>query len=341
MSGNFVMRGEPALYNKFVRARAAVDSGVDLVIELPVPYALSSAEYFAMGAVSLLDSLGGVDFLSFGSETGDIDALYEIAKILNDTQTVEQIKTLGKKGMPVFSCYESILKEEYRETIKAPNNILGINYIKALLKLDSSIKACTVKREKTDYNDRIARDNFASATAIRELLKNKEDIKSYIPETAFELIKDYEPVLEENINESLVYALRMKEKEEFLKYADTGEGLHNLIKKASDKFSSIEQIVMGIKSKRYSYTRIKRILYNIYLDIPKELREQKPNYARVLAFSKKGQEIMAYLKEKSSIPIITNLKKEMLDSFPMLNYDLKAGKIYSLLSKGYEERIIL
>lgn len=341
MSGNFVMRGEPALYGKFARAKAAVLSGVDLVIELPVPYALASAEYFAYGAVSILDSLNIVDYLSFGSEAGDIQSLTEIADIMLKKSTMEKIRENSKKGRNLFEAYEEIFSKKHQEILKTPNNILAINYIKALKRLNSPVTPYTVERIKNGYNDITPKEEFASATALRELLKNNEEISSYIPDTAFRVLEDEKPVFEEDFNQSLIYALRIKGKEEYLKYGDTGEGLHNLIKRTADINNNIFDAAMAIKSKRYSYTRIKRILYNIFLDIPGHLRTNKPEYARVLAFNEKGQKLMSEIKNKSDFPVFTNVKKEMTEKFEGLSYDIAAGRIYQLANPDYKERIML
>lgn len=341
MSGNFVMRGEPALYSKYARAKAAALSGVDLVVELPVPYALSSAEYFAYGAVSLLNSLNTVDYISFGSELGDVDCLEEIADIMLEKSTVEKIKENSKKGLNLFEAYTKIFSDEHQEILKTPNNILAVNYIKALKKLESPMIPYTVKRIKSGYNDTLPKEDFASATALRELLRNNERISLYMPKNAYSILKDEKPVFEEAFNQSLVYSLRIKSKEDYLKYADTGEGLHNLIKRAADSYNNISDITMAIKSKRYSYTRIKRILYNIFLDIPGNLRKNKPEYARVLAFNEKGQKLMSELKDKSDIPVFTNVKKGMSENLSTLSYDILAGRIYQLANPEYKERIML
>ena len=344
MSGNFVMRGEPALYNKFLRAKAATLSGVDLVIGLPVCYALSSAEYFAKGAVALLNSLNIVDYISFGSECGDISALSEIAETLLKEETIESIKEKSKTGVPVFEAYSSLFDEEKQEILKSPNNVLAINYIKALKNLKSNMIPHTVKRIKSGYNDKMPTEEFASATAIREFLKENRDISLYLPENCTEIFKDAEPSFEEEFSQSLIYSLRVKEKEEYLKYADVGEGLHNLIKRASTENSSIYDVAMGIKSKRYSYTRIKRILYNIYLDIPSFMRENSPECAKVLAFNEKGKELLAEIKKVLDIPIFTNETREMYDKFKTLDVEKRADNIYKLIcgkKQGFTEKIIL
>ncbi len=331
MSGNFVMRGEPALFNKFLRAKSAVTGGADLVIELPVPYALSSAEYFAEGGVRILESLKGIDYLSFGSETGNIEALTAIADKLLCEKTKKAIRENSKAGIPVFSAMAKEFGEEENEILKTPNNILAVNYIKALKKINSSITPYSVKRKMADYNDISANGNFISATGMREYLKAGKDISPYIPEASYSLIKDYEPVFEEEFDKILAYALRIKTSEDFLKYADVSEGLENLLIKSVREVFTVKETAEYLKSKRYAYTRIKRILFNILLDIPKGEREKKPEYARVLGFNEKGKELMSYLNKKSEIPLITNPVREHYEKYHGLSYDLKAADIYSII----------
>ena len=343
MSGNFVMRGEPALFNKFLRAKGAVLNGVDLVIELPVPYALSSAEYFAEGGVRILNSLKGIDYLSFGSESGDIDALLSLSKKLEDEKIKEMVKESSKEGIPVFSAMAKALSDEENEILKMPNNILGINYIKALNKLESKITPFAVKRKNTDYNDIAPKDNFISATGMRELLKEGGDISPYMPDNNYELIKNEPPVFEEEFDKALAYILRLKKPEDLLKYADVSEGLENLIVKAVKEVFTVKEIAELVKSKRYAYTRIKRILYNILLDISGEERKKAPEYARVLAFGKNGGDVISYLNKKSDIPLITNPTKAHYEKYQGLSLDLKAFDIYSIIcrNKGGNHKGIL
>lgn len=330
MSGNFVMRGEPALFDKFKRAKAAALNSVDLVLELSTPYALSSSEYFARAGVSLLDSLNIVDILSFGSEAGNIDALSDVADKLLMEETKENIKHGQKKGIPVFSAIAEQFDQEKQEILKSPNNILGINYLKALKTLDSKIEPYTLLRKKAGYNDKEGKDGFASATGLREMLYKSEEVKPFMPAKAFELIKNSNPVFEEEFDKILTYILRVKPERDLLKYPDVSEGLENLIKKAATDNYGIKDIAKAIKSKRYTYTRIKRILFNILLDIDKTQREKKPEFARVLAFNEKGRRLLAEIRKKSNIPVFTNITKEMFDKYEILNTDLRATEIYRL-----------
>ena len=331
MSGNFVMRGEPALFNKFLRAKSAVLNGVDLVIELPVPYALSSAEYFARGGVSILNSLNSVDFISFGAENDNLASLSSLADKLNSEKIKTKVKENQKEGIPVFSAIAREFSHEENEILKMSNNILAINYLKALKEINSPITPFPVKRKNTEYNDSLPKDNFISATGMREFLKEGKDISPFMPEAAYNLIKDISPVFEEEFDKAISYILRIKSPDELIKYPDVSEGLENLMAKAVREAFTVKEIAGFIKSKRYAYTRIKRILFNILLDIPKNEREKKPGYARVLGFSERGKELMAYLNKRSEIPIITNPTRSHYDLYPGLSLDLKASDIYSII----------
>ncbi len=331
MSGNFVMRGEPALKDKKTRAEAAVSGGCDLVIELPVCYSLSSAEYFSYGGVYLLNALGVVDYLSFGSESGELKELYNVAEKLRNPGTVELLKAEMKSGIPVFKALSNLFPE-YSDITDKPNNILGINYIKAIMKLESNIKPFTLKRKGADYNSDEVFGEIASATAIRNRVYENKDISLFLPRESAEIIgNDF--IKEENFDSLVTYALRMANKEKLKKYADVGEGLENLISKAAFENYGIKNIADGIKSKRYAYTRIKRIIYNILLDIPKEAREKNPEYIKVLAFNEKGREILRKAKDNASLPIITNLTKKDFCNFEGVRREYLAEAVYKCRNK--------
>lgn len=331
MSGDFVMRGEPALKDKLARAEAAVKSGVDLVIELPVCYALASAEYFSYGAVYILNALGCVDFLSFGSEEGSLDSLKEIADILSSEGIGENIKEEMKKGIPVFSAISNLLPE-YKEILSEPNNILAINYLKALKKIESDIIPHTVKREGDGYNSESVTSSFASAKAIRNMLSLGTDITEHLPEESAPLFTSC--VFEHDFDKLVTYALRMADEAFLKKIPDVSEGLECLIKKSAFSGNTIKDIADGIKSKRYAYTRIKRIIYNSLIGITEESRKRNPEYIRVLAFNEKGREILSAARKKAILPVITNVTKKDFLLYPGIAEDYRASAVYSSVSGG-------
>lgn len=326
MSGNFVQRGEPALFDKFTRAELAVRCGVDLVVEIPPANAVASAEYFARGAVSVLEATGIVDALCFGSESGDLHALKQTAKQLLSPGMQEKIRGEMKNGIPVYQamqravpCYPS-----------SPNDILGIEYLKALESRKSSIKPYAVPRVGTGYHDREASGTIASATAVRELYAKGEEVGTLLPYDRLPFAAASELELES----ALLYALRVKTPEQLRQYADVSEGLENRIYEACRQYDRVEDILLSVKSKRYSYTRIRRILYNIFLDIPAAMREKKPEFVRVLAFNPNGQLLLNRMRETAKLPVINGYSKKDFYQYETARLDKKENDLYALALPG-------
>lgn len=322
MSGNFVQRGEPALFDKFTRAELAVKCGVDLVLEIPPANAVASAEYFARGSVSILEATGIVDALCFGSESGDLRELKQTARLLLSSEIQEKIRHEMKGGIPVYQamqkalpCYPS-----------SPNDILGIEYLKALESRKSRIKPYAIQRIGTGYHDREASGTIASATAVRERFAKGEEIGSLLPYDRL----PFPAAVEKELEPALLYALRIKTSEQLKRYADVSEGLENRIYEACRKYDRIEDIILAVKSKRYSYTRIRRVLYNIFLDIPRETREKKPEFIRVLAFSRKGQILLNRMKETANLPVINGYAKKDFYQYETARLDKKENDLYAL-----------
>ena len=367
MSGNFVQRGEPAIVHKWERAKMAVKSGVDLVIELPALYACSTAEIFAYGAISLLDSLKAVNCVSFGSEAGDLNLLSKIADILVDPPSQFSIilKNYINSGFAFpIARSKAIIKylekiEHYKidklilinNTIKNPNNILGIEYLKAIKQLDSSIVPITIGRKSAPYgNKKIPTDTVASATAIRNhILSNKplSNIDHVIPNFTFDILLSnidagFAPISNRNFEKSILTILRRSNLDDIKNVFDVVEGLENKILRCSVKANTLPELYNCIKSKRYTLTRLQRILTHVLLNIDKSdifycNKNGGPRYARILAFNTKGREILRALKNSSSIPIISNLKyyrPQNEAARKMLDIDIRATNIYSLAFKN-------
>ena len=354
MSGSFVQRGEPAIIDKWERTRMALSSGIDLVFELPIVYSLSSAEFFAFGAVSLINSLGIVDFLSFGSEIGKIELINDIAHVLSLEPLAykEYLKNELKKGLSfpfarenALSNFFSVNDSEIPENLLASsNNILAIEYCKALKKLKSNIKPITIKRIGEDYNSNSLNDNFASASAIRNHMienRNVNFLKEYLTEESFKIIdnlykKDYSFAVRENMFEFIRYKSQGYI-ENITKLPDVTEGLENRIFKAIQTSNTMEQLVSNVKSKRYTYTRINRILaqYFVGFDIFNSalLRTQKCPYGRILGFNDKGREMIKDIKKMGTIPLITKVKGGIC---PTLDLDILSTKNYSLLNSSID-----
>ena len=348
MSGNFVQRGGPAIIDKWKRTEMALNNGVDLIIELPTFYAVSSAEFFAKGAVSILNSLNIVNNLFFGSEIGDAKALSEIAKVLvsEDERFQNILKENLSLGLTFEKAREKSLIEylnssEINNIITSSNNILGIEYIKAILKLNSSINPVALKREGSNYNDKSLSQTFSSATSIREVLKNTsniEDLKNIIPLESYEVFsklqeQDYRFTFEEEMFKYIKYKIQTN-CVNFNNLYEVTEGLDNKIIKEISSSNSLHEFILKIKSKRYTYSKISRILTHIYLGLDnddfKDIANENNLYVRVLGFNKTGREILSLIKANSSIPLITKVPR--FTNNPLLKFDLQATACYSLLN---------
>ena len=359
MSGNFVQRGFPAMQDKWLRAEMAVKSGVNLVIELPTYFATSSAEQFAKGAVSLLEATGVVTHLSFGSEFDDLDLLNQIADaLINPTHLFEDtLRSALDKGLSYPSARDIALNTampELSQTINLnqSNVILGIEYLKALKQLDSSIKPFLVKRMGKGYHD-LALDiaeeaPYVSATAIREayfesdassdLSTHKVNLEAYMPKKAAKAMLDspYCAVRIEDFEKLILYELRKSTPNALSKLREVSEGLENKLSEASLKSTNYAQLLDAIKSKRYAMTRINRILLNVLLGIEQGTYDfQTQGYLRVLAFDATGQKIIRAIKKNGYLPLITNINKhsDLLNNSPLLSLDVKATNIYHLAQK--------
>ncbi len=352
MSGNFMQRGTPALLDKFKRAEMALQNGADLVLELPVYYAASSAEYFAMGAVALLDKLGVVNNLCFGSECGDLEILQMIARIYMEEpeEFTNALRNNLRHGMSyplartnAFLQYEPSLRQ-YREVFSSPNNILGIEYLKALLKRNSGIQPLTTMRSGAAYHDNRLGSSHCSALAIRHAVFSREDTKylsAHMPETAYDLIvsslKEERPLHIDHFSSALLYKLLSESESGFDQYLDVSSDLSDKIRKNLYRFDSFSGFCDLLKSKEMTYTRISRCLLHILLNMKKTTMESYiamdyAPYARVLGFRKDATPLLSAIKEHSSIPLITKLAdaKGILsqDALAMLKQDIQRNSIY-------------
>lgn len=323
MSGSFVQRGAPAIYDKWTRAKDAILNGADLVIELPVVYSAQSAQRFAMGAVKLLDALNVVDYLSFGSECGDIVELKKAAKIIASQRFNSLVEEKLKSGISYPAARTSVLSEHFPEMdetlISSPNNILSIEYINALSEIESKIKPETIKRNF----------DFASASQIREKISCGEDVSASVPTKTR---KTYDTRAYDNL---VLYHFRKENLTRLKLICDMTEGLENKFKKAAQIATTYEELAGTVKSKRYTRTRIDRICINSLLGIENWHTELNPQYAHILAFNSRGQELLAKMKKLSGIPIITKVADAKPDTEEyeiMLEKDLLATDIYSILT---------
>jgi len=323
MSGNFVQRGQPAIINKWTRAEMALRGGADLVLELPLPFAVSSAEYFATGSVKILNMIGTVDYLCFGSELGEIETLKLVAQELIDEST--EFKTTLRTSLDLGYSYPtaraSALTKKYHAIAKSPNNILGIEYIKALIKSKSKITPVTIKRLGSDYNSTTLEEGFSSATAIRTTLfkdNSLEAIADFVPDFTLDILKNEfvskrGPVSNNKVFENLRFKVRTLKATEIAEFPGVSEGLENKIMKVFESATSFDDAVDSIKSKRFPATRISRALLSIYLNINKKTMhkflDKGPTYLRILGFRKSAQPFMRELSDKKGEIVGVKLKK--------------------------------
>lgn len=354
MSGNFTQRGSTAIIDKWSRTETALKAGIDLVIELPTLYAISSAENFADGAIHILDSLKIVDYVGFGAETSDIDVLDNIADVLyNEPRAYKTLLSHElNKGISFPKARENALLiylnniRKYVNVVSAPNNILGIEYIKALKKYKSIIKPISIARFEAGHNDLSYHSNIASGTTIRNIIKNGnfDILRRLVPESTYSILMD-------NIKQThiipdlsvferqIFYNLRKMSIEEIRELPDVTEGLEFSIKKATNSCNSIYEFLNIIKSKRYTSTRLQRILLYSLLGITKkdmELSRKVTPYIRVLGLNNKGKFMISEIaKANPKLEIITSVKR-FLDSSnnknlkTMLNKDIFATDVYTL-----------
>lgn len=352
MSGNFVQRGDTSIVDKWTKAEMALKAGIDLVVELPTLYAISSAENFAEGAIKILNSLGIVDYVSFGSEIGEISPLNDVAQVLY--KEPKEFSTLIarqlRSGLSYPKARELAIQmyfgssQKYTEILENPNNILGIEYLKALKKYKSPIRPITLKRKYSDYNSADVKSGIASATAIRTMIQKNKNIHYVVPFETYELLEEKKecgqiiPSLSV-FSKEIIYTLRKMTLSEIASLPDVSEGLENKIKAAANTSNTLEDLISKIKSKRYTQSRIQRILLYALLNISEKdinmSRRQVP-YIRVLGFNKHGKKIIsAIANQNPKIQIIVSVKKFMENNtdkhlHTMMSKDIFATNVYTL-----------
>lgn len=359
MSGSFTQAGNIALINKFKRANIAREYGVDLIIELPTLYAISSAEYFAKGAITLLNELGIVDYICFGAEEENIENLKDISNILiqNETNIFELIKNNKNKDLTfpkareiaISNIFSNLGKLEYLDILSKPNNILGLEYLKSLITLKSNILPYLIKRDNSiDHNDTNISDNnimFTSATSIRNKLKENinYDLSKYIPKYTIESLNSSKLCFNEDMFQLLKYIITSSSKENLSNIHEVTEGLENRIKEANVISKNYDELVKNIKTKRYTESKIKRILLNILLNITKDFfkknQEKNISYAHILSMNDNGKFLLSEISKKSKLNIFTSINDKIIndtkidkDIIDLLNLDIMATNIHSGIS---------
>lgn len=365
MSGNYMQRGVPSIACKYSRAQMALENGVDLVLELPLYYAAGSAEFFALGAVTLLDKLGVTDALCFGSECGDTRILTDIAgRLISEPDSHKDILQAGlKKGLSFPRARALALDTHFAEAgrisevLSSPNNILGIEYMKALLKRSSSIQPYTITRKGAAYHDSSLFSGApagslpqSSASAIRRAFdsgSSPEAVKGHVPANVYELLLKLNgrgfPVKSNDFSLLLRYKLLSASGEDLAGYIDMNADLSDKIRKNLNSFENYEQFCRLLKSKDTTYSRISRCLLHILLDMRKETFAAYAAagyipYARVLGFRKGAAPLMHAIKKHTSIPLVTKLADAPAfltqTGSDMLGRELTASHIYDAVVSG-------
>ncbi len=376
MSGHFLQRGEPALLNKWTRTKMALSAGIDLVLEMPLVFASQDARGFADAGIQILDSLGIVDYVSFGCEEDQIECLTELAKLIRTEPPYFQqiLKEEIKKGGSFPKNREKAIAKYYqkfdrkfknnsikkvKEILNQPNNILALEYIKSLQNLKSLIKPVPIKRIGSKYLQDKLEGQYSSATAIRErIIKNYfehipsplEGLKSTMPVSSYQIIFDelqngINPVMLSCFEQAILSQLRRLSIADIKEIHGIQEGLENRVKESALSSGTLENLIQTIKSKRYTRTRIQRILiHSLFYLTHKEIatfNTKGPLYCRVLGVTENGKYLLKRLKSRSCLPIIIKLKnyyKQIkingdIITQKMLDYDIMATNLYVL---GYK-----
>ncbi|MEZ0535849.1 nucleotidyltransferase [Caldicellulosiruptoraceae bacterium PP1] len=352
MSSNFIQRGEPSIVNKWARTKMALENGIDIVFELPFQFSCNSAEIFAYGAINILNRIGVTDIV-FGSEIGNINRIENVAGILafEEIKFKNSLRSFLEQGYSFPKARELALKDIYNINIEfLSNNILGIEYIKWILRLNSKIKYYTIQRIGNRYNDTDLSSTISSATSIRKYiyLNGLDDyLKNFIPQKSFEILQEEfingrGPIKFDNCYSFLLYRYILADRNIFIDNIDVKEGLENRFAKYINRSNNVDMLIKNVKSKRYTYTRLSRIIIHSLIDTKidnQHILTQQP-YLRVLGFTQTGRNYLNIIKK--DLDIITKIDNKVLKSIykEQIELELKASRIYSLLYKNPTEHLL-
>lgn len=331
MSGDFVQRGDFTIERAHARAEAAVRGGADLVLELPLPWAISSAEGFARGGVSILAATGVVDTLAFGSECGNAAKLQRAAKALLRADFPDALREELAKGLS-FAAALSLAA-----VLREPNDILGVEYCKALLQSGSTIAPLAILRKVVGHNGGAAK-GFASASHIRELLTNGEDASAYLTAEsaaiyARECAAGRAPVTMQNAERAVLSRLCAMCKEDFARYDSGNEGLYRRFYDAARTAASVDELLSAVKTKRYAYARLRRMLLAAYLDVTAADVPPEVPYLRVLACNERGRKLLKTIKKTGSAPVLTK-------SADVRALSEEAQKLFALTARAADQYVL-
>ena len=322
LSGNYTQRGDVSIIDKWNKADIAKKYGVNLIVELPIIYSIQSADFFAKGALEILDSLK-VDKLVFGSEIDDIDILKEIANVQINNNTFDKlVKIYSRMGYNYPTSLSLAINEITGKKVDAPNDLLGVSYIKEIIKNNYKIEPILIKREN-DYHS-LDISKISSGEAIRKALRKGIDVKEAVPEYTYKNLKNLH-FIDDYFNLLKYKIITCKD---LSIYHEVNEGIENKIRKEILNSNSYDELINKVKSKRYTYNKIKRILLYILLDITKDDMSKLNawNYIRILGFDDKGKKYLNRVKKDSKLKIISKFER----GNKLLNLELKSTKIYSI-----------
>jgi len=342
MGGNFVQRGEPAVFDRYLRAEAALRCGADVVVELPLPYAMATAERFAYGAVSLLKRLGmdAGDFLVFGSESGSLEPLLKAAAACGQAEHSQLFRELLEKGLSFAAARQKAIESlspEAGKILLSPNNALGAEYLRQMERLQCPMQAVAVQRKGAGHHSGTAKDGFASGTMLRQMLRENrwKEAAPFFPEAAAGIFQKgaSQAALPELGERAVLCRLRGMERDSLASLPDCSEGIENRLWKASRQACTFQELYGMIKAKRYSMARVRRLVYSAFLQLDGDLCREPAPYCHLLGFSQNGEKLLARWKHTSEIPVSPSLKK--LESLggncgKFAQAEAKADDLYSL-----------
>lgn len=342
MSGNFVQRGDIAVVSKFDRAKMAINSGIDLCVELPTPWAMATAQTFAGGAVNILHRLNIVDKIYFGSESADIELLKKASALTTDKNFIDTITSQLKNGTTFAAARQTVAERINPDTariLNSPNDILGIEYISALSRENSLIEPVCIKRQGVDHDSLSPEGSFLSASQIRKKVaeENFDALIPFMPENCLSILKDSNLADLSRIEKDILGKLRRTSAKCYKELPDISEGIENRLMGAARSAVSLDEIYSLIKTKRYTMSRVRRLVLSAYLDLKAEYTLSPVPYARVLGFSKKGEEIIKELKNKTQIPLVMragDIDKLDDQAKKIFNAETVATDLYALSLKN-------
>ena len=304
ISGSFTQRGEPALLSKFLRAEMALSCGSDLVLELPLPWAMAPAEHFAAGGVAILNALGCVDLLSFGSECGDVAALKALAKLSNQVEYQTELKNALSNGLSYAAAGQlaaaKIVGEENAQHLASPNNTLGIEYLRASVNQGAKWDVFTLTRQGALHTDKSPKDGFSSATLIRESVRNghTDIVSQYMPDDAFRILQNALQAGEvttqtTRLEDALTAHLRRLPQTEYSELPWLSEGLENRLYRESRTATDYIELLNSVKTRRYPMARLRRVLWASFIGLKDSDTLGLPPYVRILGMNERGREILA------------------------------------------------